>query len=288
MLGWLKDKLSAGWQSSEVTQAAEHLRTQFEPLEKIPGGKQGLAERLTRYVFTGEEKAALSDLASMHNTQFILSNPSTFYSPHNRHVKDLPSLVKLLPHDPDLYLRLADVYDAVNQPGSGASFISGLIPIPAFQGSLSWLSSFLVELSQGGHHREPYFSVNLLTQMITARGDDPNVLVKGPFFSEASQASGPLGRLINPPPFYFHCLQGFSELVLSSPDTVRPAFQQKDASSRAGALRALITLKIAPDTFAEEIASLAVSGSKEVREAAQQLVADRAALFQPFLAQQAA
>ena len=57
------------------------------------------------------------------------------------------------------------------------------------------------------------------------------------------------------------------------PDVVRPAFQQKEAGSRANVLRALKGLKIPVDPFVEEIASLAVSGSKEVRETAAPMIA---------------
>ena len=283
MFGWLKDKLASGWQTAEITQAAEQLNAQFEVLEKMPGAKPGLADRLTRYVFTGEPQDVVAELASVKNTQFILSNPSTFSAGHIARV-DLPALTKLLPEDPELYLRLADVYAATYHQ-TGTMVIAGLgsSPIPAFHGSLSWLTALLVELSRGGRHEEPFFPVDLIKKMISARDVDPNELIRGAFFYEDSQGKSQLSRWIHPPYLYFQCLQGFSDLVLNSPDTVRPAFRQKDAGSRASVLRALQTLKINPDVFAEEIASLAVSGSKEVREVAEHIVVDRFAVFQPLL-----
>jgi hypothetical protein len=42
MFEWLKDKLAAGWQSSEIAKGAEQL-AQFETLEKLPGAKPALA-----------------------------------------------------------------------------------------------------------------------------------------------------------------------------------------------------------------------------------------------------
>src|SRR4029453_2087270 len=282
MFGWLKDKLGASWQIAEIAKAAEQLRAQFDPLEKLPGAKPALAERLTRYVITGEAEDAVAELAAMQNTQFVLSNPSSYYSfsAHAARV-DLPSLIKSLPEDPELYLRLADVYDSTYQTGTGTTFtvMLGGVPIPAFQGSLSWLGAFLIELSRGGKQQEPIFSPNLLTQMISERGQDLDLLIRGPFFCEDAQGNPLLSRYLNPPFSYFQCLQEFGDLVLSSPDVVRPAFTQKDASSQANVLRALGALKIALDSFAEEIASLAVSGSKEVREAAEHLIADRFAVF---------
>src|SRR4030095_13368708 len=80
MFGWLKDKLGASWQIAEIAKAAEQLRAQFDPLEKLPGAKPALAERLTRYVITGEAEDAVAELAAMQNTQFVLSNPSSYYS----------------------------------------------------------------------------------------------------------------------------------------------------------------------------------------------------------------
>ena len=281
MFEWLKNKLSAGWQRDDIARAAEQLRTQFEPLKKLPGAKPNLAERLTRYVITGEEENAVAEVIAMQNTQFILTNPSAYYNIQAKQV-DLPSLLKLLPDDADLYLRLADVYDAINKTGTTTAAL-GWIPIPAFQGSLSWLSSFLIELSRGGAQREPIFSAKLVTQMITRRGEDPNSFVRGPFFCEDAQGKTQLSRYLNPPFSYFQCLQGFGDLVLSSPDIVRPAFMQKDASSRATVLRALVALKIAPDVFVEEIALLAVSGSKEVRETAEHLIVNHSAWFRHLL-----
>ena len=111
MFGWLKSKLAAGWQNYEIAKAAEQLRSQLARLEMLPGSKHNLAERLTHYVFTGESESAVTELAGMQNTQFLLSNPSSLYSTHGEQI-DLPTLVKLLPEDPELYLRLADVYDA--------------------------------------------------------------------------------------------------------------------------------------------------------------------------------
>ena len=281
MFGWLKDKLSG---NSELGKAADQLCAQFDVLGKLPGAKPDLAERLTRYVFTGEPGDVVAELAGMPNTQFILSNPATYLSYQTSRF-DLSSWLKLLPEDSELYLRLADVYDATYQTGSPAAL--GGRPIPEFQSSLSWLGAFLIELSSGGRRQEPNFSAQLLRKMITMRDQDPNALIKGPFFYEDGQGKSQISRWLNPPYMYFQCLRDFNELVLSAPDIVRPAFRQKEASSRAGVLRAFQVLKIAPDVFAEEIAALAVSSSKEVREVAEHLVVDRFVLFQPLLAIQA-
>jgi hypothetical protein len=280
MFGWLKDKLSGG---SELPKAADQLCEHLDILGKLPGAKPDLAERLTRYVFVGEPKDAVAELAAMPNTQFILSNPANYLS-YQRSRFDFSSWLTLLPEDPELYLRLADVYDATYQTGNPTPVGIGRSPIPEFHSSLSWLSAFLVELSSGGRRPEQNFSAQLLRKMINIRDQDPNALVKGPFFYEDGQGKSQLSRWLNPPYLYFQCLRDFNELVLNAPDIVRPAFRQKEAGSRASVLRAFQVLKIAPDAFVEEIAALAVSSSKEVREVAEHLVLERFVLFQPILA----
>ena len=279
MFEWLKNKLSADWKSSEISEAANQLHAQFELLEKLNGVKPGLAERVSRYAFTGEPKDVILELAALQNSQFVMSNASTFSG--RKRSQGLFSLLALIPEDLNLYLRLADIYDATYQTGSQSTVFCP--PIPAFQGSLSWLTAFLIELSCGGKSHEPVFPVELLQKMIVARDGDPDALISGPFLYEDPQGKGQLNRWLHPPYQYFQCLRGLNELILNSPDLVRPAFKQKDAGSRAAALRALKALRVAPSIFAEEIASLAISGSKEVREAAEHLMVDRFDLFQPLL-----
>lgn len=279
MFGWLKDKLSG---SSDLPKAADQLCEHLDILGKLPGAKPNLAERLTRYVFTGESNDAVADLAAMPNTQFVLSNPAIYLS-YQRSRFDFSSWLTQLPEDPELYLRLADVFEATHQTGNPAPVALGGSPIPEFHGSLSWLSAFLVELSSGGRRQEQNASAQLVRKMIIMRDQDPNALIRGPFFYEDGQGKSQLSRWLNPPYLYFQCLRDFNELVLNAPEIVRPAFRQKEVSSRAGVLRAFQVLKIAPDSFVEEISSLAVSGSKEVREVAEHLIVDRSVLFQSIL-----
>jgi Domain of unknown function (DUF4132)/HEAT repeats len=266
MFEWLKDKLAG----TPHHKAAEALRADLAPLEQLPGSKPRLAERLTRFVFTGEGESVLADLASMNSSQLA-------YTMDRK--RGLAAVVKLMPEDPQVLLRLARVYDAAQQSGRGVVYIWPALTVPAFQGSLSWLGTFLIELSRRGQEKEPAFPVSLLSKMIEASGEDPLVLLRGPFFYEDAQGKGALTRWHSPPVACFQCLKNFPDLVLSSPDTIRPAFHQKEAGSRAHALRALSTLEIAPDPFAEEIASLAVSSSKEVRENAAAIISHHFSIF---------
>lgn len=273
MFGWLKDKFAG----ASHHEAAEELRGELAPVEQLPGSKTGLAERLTRFVFTGEGESVFGELAAMNNSQLA-------YAMDRR--TGFPALVKLMPQDPTLLLRLARVYDETQQTGKGVIYVWLSPTIPAFQGSLSWLGTFLIELSRRGKEKKPTFPVHLVSAMIEASGADPRVLLRGPFFYEDAQGKNAINSTL-PPVTCFHCLDHFADLVLSSPDTVRPAFHQKESGSRAHVLRALSTLGIAPDPFAAEIAALAVSGSKEVRESAASLIKERFAVFTDHLKQRA-
>jgi len=281
MLDWIKEKLGG----SISVKAADAVRKQFLPLEQLPGSKNNLADRIARFVFTGADDEVVAQLAAMQHTSQRLNMSSIFiYSlPPANHPGLLSPLVELLPEDPELYLRLAMVYAAAEQAGSGISYSGGNYPIPAFQGSLSWLGTFLCELSRGGTERKPFFPAGLVREMIRVNGQDPELLVRGAFFYEDAQGKTQISRWTNPPFSHFRCLKGFPELVLDSVDTVRPSFQQRDAGSRACVLRALTALEIAPDRFAEEIASLAVSGSKEVRGNAAPLIAEHFSVFKSLL-----
>ncbi len=278
MFDWLKNKVGGG--SSDL-KVAEALRKHFKLLE-VDGTRENLADRLTGFVLTGEAEEVIAELAAMQNTTHVFMTSIVYFGAVPAEPRlSLASLLRLLPEDADVFLRLAKVYDAANHataiqhyPGSS---------IPAFKGALSWLATFLIQLSDHGKEHSPVFPASHVTAMIAASGEDPSLLVSGPFFYEDAQGKSQVSRWTNTPYSHFHCLEGFPELVLSSTEIVRPAFSQKDAGSRAAVLRALDSLKINPDPFTQEIALLAVSGSKEVREAAAPLITSRFSLFKSLL-----
>lgn len=276
MFGWLKDKVTG----NSNTRAAQDLRAAFAPLEQLPGSGRRLAERLAEFVLTGDGPSALSDVSKITNIH--LSLPYVVGLSDEAERPRLSQLVKVIPQDPQVFLRLAKVYDAIKQVG-GAAYIYGAPAVPVFEGALSWLNTFLIELSQNGHQKEPALPVGLVLAMIEASGENPIVLTRGAFFYEDANGKSKLSRWNAPPYTAFQCLDQFAELVLSAPDVVRPAFQQKQADSRANVLRTLSTFRISPEPFAEEIAALAVSGSKEVRENAAPFVADHFPLFKDLL-----
>jgi len=277
MLGWLKDKLSG----IKNIAAAEKLRTLLDPLDKLPAAKPRLADRLTHYVFTGDGAGVVAELAALQQTQSL--TVAGYYYSSGAPETGFSKLIKVLPHDPELFLRLARVYEAAHQVGTGYAVVASTSRVPGLQGSLSWVGTFLSELSRSGNEEKQILPASLVCSMMRTNGDDPNVLIAGAFMGDDALGKCLLNSWTKPPYTYYQCLQGFAELVSGSPDTIRPAFRQKNAISRAAALRAIGVLKITLDPFSEEIAALAVSGSKEVRENAASLIADRFSLFKPLL-----
>jgi Domain of unknown function (DUF4132)/HEAT repeats len=279
MFKWLKNKATGV--SNEA--AAERLRAEFKHLENVPNVPDRVAERLADYVLTGDSPNALAELARLQNVHLSFSY-SVLLSHEETEKRGLPELVNCLPQDPEILLRLAKVYEAIRQAGAGsAAFVFGAPVIHSLPKSLTWLSTFLLELSSSGQQKEPIFPAGLVVAMIEASGENPNVLIRAPFFCEDAQGKNLLTRWTMEPFTCFHCLDQFPELALSSPDEIRPAFRQKQAGSRAAVLHALSALKISPEPFVEEIAALAVSGSKEVRENAAPLISEQFSLFRELL-----
>jgi Domain of unknown function (DUF4132) len=276
MLEWLKNTVAAGKQQISNARAAGELQAQFAPIGKLPGAPSCIVDRLVRYVLIGQGEGVVVELAALQGTCQALDMSATHYGGGRpRLAASLSTLITLLPENADLYLRLAIIYEAALQAGSGARFYTAYVSIPTFHGSLSWLSAFLVELSGSRPKEEAFFPASLVQAMLVAKDEDPSLLVRGALHYEDAQGKSVVSRWYRRPYSYFQCLRDFPNIVLASPEIVQQSFRQKDAGSRACVLQSLQALKIRLEPFAESIAALSVSGSKEVREKAEQLVATR-------------
>ena len=254
----------------------------------MPGVRKGIAEGLARFVLTGEDESILAELSSTAGASCFLKMGSARYGGMSSNTSlPLSSLVKLLPDDHLLYLRLARLYATACNPGNGLSPMSLGATIPAFARTVPWLTIFLMEMSLMGTVDEPFLPARIVQEMLVTSEQDPTILVRGAFFYEDTNGKNQIVSWYAKPYSYFKCLQGYPELVLNSVEVVRPAFSQKQAGSRACTLQALSSLNIPVDPFVTEIAALAVSGSKEVRENAEQLVKTDFAKFQQLLEQHA-
>jgi Domain of unknown function (DUF4132) len=284
MLDWLKEKIKQGADAGERIAMAKALREHFRSLESKKGITPGIGDRLARFVVYGEDQEALSEIvAPTSGTQSGFGQFIYYGGQRGQFSKGLATLLKVLPEDPELFLRLALSYEAISQAGRPANMVVGSFHIPGFRGAHRWLGLFLEELSQAGPKNETYFPVRLLEAMVVAKSEDPSVLVRGALVVQDQRGKNQFSRWQPPPYTYFRCLAGFAEVVSNSPGIVREALHQLDATARAYTLQALLALKIPVEPFATEISGLAVSGSKEVREKAYPFVAAQLSVFQPLL-----
>ena len=284
MLDGLKDKIRQGTDSGERLIWAKAVREHFAPLEKMKGARQGIGDRLARFVVYGEDQNALTEIAAQQSgTQFGIGQIIYYGGQRGQFSKGLGTLLKVLPEEPELYVRLALAYEAISQAGRPANMVVRVSHIPGFHGAHHWLGIFIEELAQAGPRDETYFPVGLLQAMVATKDEDPSVLVRGALIVQDQQGKNQFSRWLQPPYSYFRCVTGFGGVVGSSPNIVRQALQQRDASARAYALQALVALKAPLEPFTAEIAALAVSGSKEVRERAESILKTQPELFQPLL-----
>ncbi|HKW33416.1 MAG TPA: DUF4132 domain-containing protein [Candidatus Acidoferrum sp.] len=284
MLEWIKDKIKLGADASQRIVLAKAVREHFVSLEKMKGTTPGIADRLARFVVYGEDQNALGQIfAPSSNTQPGIGQIIYYGGQRGQFSKGLGMLVKLFPQDPELYLRLALAYEAISQAGRPANVVVRFSHIPGFRGANNWLALFLEELAQAGPKNEIYFPVSLLQGMIAAKNEDPSVLVRGALIVQDQQGKNQFSRWVQPPYTYFRCLSGFAGVVSGSPDIIHEALHQLDATARAYTLQALVALKIPVEPFVTEISGMAVTGSKEVREKAEAIVAAQFSLFQPLL-----
>jgi len=280
MLDWLKGKLKQGADAGQRLIVAKAVHAHFASLEKMKGYAPGIAERLAQFVVYGEDQSALGQIVTPPSGN-QLGQSFYFGGRQVQFSKGLTTLLKLFPEDPELYLRLALAYEAILHAGRPSNVVVQYSRVPGFRGSHEWLAIFLEELSEAGPKDETYFPVNLVLGMISAKNEDPAVLVRGALIVQDQQGKNQFSRWTKPPYVYFRCLAGIAEVVSSSPEIVREAMNQLDATARAYTLQALVALKVPVDQFVFEISKMTVSGSKEVREKAEPIVAGQFSLFQP-------
>src|SRR5215469_5566960 len=214
MLEWLKDKIKQGADAGERIVLAKAVREHFASLEQMKGTTPGIAERLARFVVYGEDQNALGQIAAPRSgTQLGIGQIIYYGGQRGQFSKGLGTLLKLLPVDPELYLRLALAYEAVSQAGRPANLVVRFSHIPGFRGAHNWLGVFLEELAQAGPKYETYFPVGLLQGMIVAKNEDPSVLIRGALIVQDQQGKNQFSRWVQPPFTYFRCLSGFAGVV---------------------------------------------------------------------------
>jgi hypothetical protein len=273
MLEWLKGRVPQVLESGERAAMAKALSAHFTTRLLGKTAAEGFAERLADFVIDGENPDALRELAARQSRAAI--GFDGFGASGGS--QNLAPLLKLLPQDPFLYVRLASVYEAASR------YAPQFSPMPGFGGGHRWLYLFLAELFIAAPKNTKIFPASFVEAMIVAKEEDPSILVRGAMIVEDQQGKNQLCRWLPPPYNYFRPLIGFPEVAARYQGIVRQALHQADAGARAYALTALSALEIPIAPYIEEIAELAVSSSKEVREKAAPIVQAAFAEFRPLL-----
>lgn len=270
----VKDGLDAVKRAAVEQAVTQHFRS----LEEDKNGLPGIASRLARFVVEDEDRGAPRDLtAHLTGLNYIGSLASQGLA--TRHKGKLKPFFQALPRDTALFLRLAQVYEVLYAPRR----TSWAGSIPNLSNQLDWLKSFLLFVAETAVDIEKNVDIEMVESMLDAKGVDSAVLVTGAFVVEDAQGKWQHWSWLALPYSIFSRIEGFSSLVGRYPDIVRKGFAQSNAGARAYSLNALRYLASDTTPFADEIAAMAVGGSKEVREAAEPLVAAAFESYRPLI-----
>ena len=174
------------------------------------------------FVIDGENPDALRELAASQShaavgfDRFGASSGS----------ENLATLVKLLPQDPSIYVRLASVYDAASRQRYAPQFS----PMPGFGGGHRWLYVFLAELFNAAPKNTKILPASFVEAMIVVKEEEPSILVRGAMIVEDQQGKNQLCRWLPPPYNYFRPLSGFQEVAARYQGVVRQAPKEAEAS----------------------------------------------------------
>jgi hypothetical protein len=256
----------------------EKIKLLEEDLAGLNESGSDLAERSVRYIVDGEDAAVLEALAKAHKPAEqirLVINLQTFRansSNNSRARANFFATIDPLGHAP--YLRLAKVYEAAAKGGPPVQLLFQL-----YYGGLVWLELFLRELGMFNRTGQPGFPLSYLEAMLADEGQDPALLIKAVFSSEAQD------YMRANPVLTIKSLPGFRDSVLKHGNVVSEALARADAVRALELLGILSEHKIPPEPFIQALVSLAVSTTKKVREAAAPLLGQAPQQAQPLIEQ---
>ena len=282
MLEWLKDKVKDGLGSAHKAALVSEITRHFAPLEERKTGAPGIAGRLAQYVVEGDDRQVLQDLKASRTNQYF--SYSTAAQKSAEHRQAVNTLLKAFSGDVERLVRFALACNAAYGTGN----IFGTAVVPGFAGRCDWIADFLKLVAESAAKGEKNFPSAVVEAMVASQQVDPSALVSGALMVVDAKGKWTPHSWTPLPYTFFRSLEGFSALVTRFPDLVRQALSQPNASARAYTLTAMQVLEVPVAPFADEIAALSVSGSKEVRESAEPLVRADFALFRPRLEASAA
>lgn len=215
----LKESVKEGLDTAKRAEIIQALTQHFATLEDNKNGLPGIASRLALFVVEDEDRAAPKDLtAHFANGQHIGWNISQGFV--QRQKGKMKPIFQTLPQDTELFLRLAQVYEAIYSPRR----TSWAGSIPNLDNQLDWLKSFLLFIAETAADKEKNIDIEMVESMLDVKGVDAAALVTGAFVVEDPQGKWQHWSWLALPYSIFSRVQGFSSLVARHPDIVRKGF----------------------------------------------------------------
>ncbi|MCP4151853.1 MAG: DUF4132 domain-containing protein [bacterium] len=242
----------------------ELLTRDFSRLDKL---ESGLSNRVLHFVVDGEGEEILLELAGKKGCgkAIGLGCCLTYTEMQDKPRQFRKQLFSKVEEDkPEVYARLAQVYDAVSRCDLNKLFIET-------PGVDEWVEIFLLEVM----HHTPYgyyrdenvyaFSAETIEKILELGGTTPDMLYRIVFLAEAESYPANLARELT------H-LNGFMERIALHPQPVMEALNHKNARQRNYALGIMTREGSNIEPFREKIVELAVSSAKTVRQATHSII----------------
>ncbi|RBP45779.1 hypothetical protein DES53_102161 [Roseimicrobium gellanilyticum] len=265
MLGWLKNLAKPGgeWRRTDLPEAElELLYQDLLPLETL---EPGLAGDVMTYVVTGQNAGVLNRAAAQPEAARLLGLRCEKHSWHHRTPTERDAFfASTTITDPGFHLRLALAYEALLKPAEKRPVSPG---IPA---GAEWLEIYLWEATRTPPNQWPLepqetrLPSQSLESMLKLSGHPTTWLARAALMTDPSRAKAAQK-------------QTFAELFLkvpeaasaftAHPDTVRECLANADHRGKAHIIDVLYRGGVSASLLPVEASALAVSSSKQVREA---------------------
>jgi len=259
MLSWLK-KVAGGSSPSPESlgdlseEQCGWLSKELEPLGEI---RTGLSRDAVRFVATGAGEPVLEEIAQHRGRASDLLSTGESREAGDR------LLESLRPGQAGAAVRLARLYEAASRQVTQGTRALDALPaeVPA------WLDIFLLlsvgfSLNRHGRERIGKVDLALIEEMLAAEGHPRDLMVRAFLEIDAKDLAATwTARVLNSVP-------GWDRALGRHPERVREALARKEAKRRVQALELIADSEADLQPFATEIAELATSPAKSVRELA--------------------
>jgi hypothetical protein len=257
---------------NSVRLSNEHLALLWNDWSRLSTVVPDLAEPVLKFIVDGDHPEVLQKLAATAGCGRALGlHGCVDWQTKGGDRKARLGFFKQPPATDGLfYHRLAQAYDAAatadRKPNRHRS-----ASLPA------WIDLMLAEAASNAEHTlggisyrpngpKVAFSAAVFEQMLIAGGEDPAILARLVFLNNPKDwhVRSQVQQIVG--------LAGFNETALHHAAVVSEGLNHADADTRIAVLGLMLSEKIDPSFFAEQIVDLAISSAKTVRKAAEPLL----------------